>query len=154
VPLWDDLTEEQVKAFRLIDNRVSDFTAWDDGKLGQEIDELLMADIDLSDFFGDGKGMGFGAPDADQEEDDGEKPEEDFTVELLEEHNYIVLYFDNQVDWLQAKSVFDLKSVRNLSTSQDGKGKMKRIGLGRVIRGAEFLKRLTDGLLSGGRHEV
>jgi len=130
---------------------VSDFTDWDDGKLDQEIDELLMADIDLSEFFGEGKGGGgFGDPDSDGD-DDADKPEVEFTEELLEEHNYVVLYFDNQVDWLQAKSIFDIKSVRNLSTSQDGKGKLKRIGVGRVIRGADFLTRLTDGVLAGGQ---
>jgi len=147
----DGLTPEQVKAFRLIDNRVSDYTFWDDGKLEQEIDELLSEGIDLSDFFGDGK-AGFGGeldePEPEPEEDKAEVP---FSEELLEEHNYVVLYFDNEVDWLQAMSLFQLERVRNLSTSKDGKGNRKRIGLGRVVRGADFLKRIADGILAGDR---
>lgn len=38
----DDLTEEQVKAFRIADNKVSDFSLWDYDKL-----DLELADINL-----------------------------------------------------------------------------------------------------------
>lgn len=44
----DDLTEEQVRAFRLADNRVASFSMWDEEKLAEEISSIL--DIDLSDF--------------------------------------------------------------------------------------------------------
>lgn len=43
-----DLTEEQVRAFRLADNRVASFSYWDEKKLKDEIAEIN--DIDLSDF--------------------------------------------------------------------------------------------------------
>ena len=43
-----DLTEEQVRAFRLADNRVASFSSWDEEKLKQEIGEIN--NIDLSDF--------------------------------------------------------------------------------------------------------
>lgn len=43
----DDLTEEQVKAFRLADNKVSEFSGWDFMKLQEELSSL---DIDMSDF--------------------------------------------------------------------------------------------------------
>lgn len=33
--------------------------------------------------------------------------------ELLEKHNYVVLYFDNDVDWLQALTLFDIHTVRD-----------------------------------------
>ncbi len=48
VVVADDLTEEQVRAFRLADNRVASFSGWDDKKLKQEIGEINK--IDLSDF--------------------------------------------------------------------------------------------------------
>lgn len=38
----DDLTDDQIKAFRLADNKVSEFSTWDYDKLREEI-----ADIDL-----------------------------------------------------------------------------------------------------------
>lgn len=44
----DDLTEEQVKAFRLADNKTSEFAEWDFDALKEELDEI--ADIDMSAF--------------------------------------------------------------------------------------------------------
>lgn len=41
----DDLSEEQVKAFRIADNKVSDFSIWDNKLLLEELDAL--ADEDL-----------------------------------------------------------------------------------------------------------
>ncbi len=43
----DDLTEEQLNAFRLADNKVSELADWDFGKLELELDEL---DFDMTDF--------------------------------------------------------------------------------------------------------
>lgn len=44
----DDLTDEQIKAFRLADNKVSEFSVWDFDKL---IDELTdISDLDMSEF--------------------------------------------------------------------------------------------------------
>lgn len=44
----DDLTDEQVKAFRLADNKVSEFAEWDFELLNKELNEL--ADINMADF--------------------------------------------------------------------------------------------------------
>lgn len=44
----DDLTEEQVKAFRLSDNKVGELAEWDFDLLGDELDGIF--DIDMSDF--------------------------------------------------------------------------------------------------------
>ena len=65
-----------------------------------------------------------------------------FSEVLREEHNYIVLYFDNEVDWLQAESLFDLQTVQSLSTRTDGQMTpgQERKGVGRVLRGAEALE--------------
>ena len=53
VIMADDLTQEQIKAFRLADNKVAEFAEWDDDLLKIELDDI---DIDMSDFgfiFGD-----------------------------------------------------------------------------------------------------
>lgn len=42
----DDLTPEQIKAFRLADNKVSDIAIWDNKKLLQELEELDAFDDD------------------------------------------------------------------------------------------------------------
>ena len=44
----DDLTEEQIKAFRLADNKTSEMSAWDFEKLELELSEL--PGIDMADF--------------------------------------------------------------------------------------------------------
>lgn len=93
----DDLTDEQIKAFRLADNKVAEFSEWDEEKLMKELEAL--GDIDMSLY-------GFEFPeDSDEEEDDtysketnipqydiqGETPDiseliaEEKTNELLEE---------------------------------------------------------------------
>lgn len=47
----DDLTEEQIKAFRLADNKVSEVAGWDLEKLDIEIAELEeLGDIDMTAF--------------------------------------------------------------------------------------------------------
>jgi ParB-like chromosome segregation protein Spo0J len=44
----DDLTEEQIKAYRLADNKVAEQAEWDIGLLGDELADIL--DIDMTDF--------------------------------------------------------------------------------------------------------
>ncbi len=46
----DDLTEKQIKAFRLADNKVSEFSQWDNDLLDLELGELSDLDIDMSEF--------------------------------------------------------------------------------------------------------
>lgn len=133
----DDLTEDQIKAFRIADNKVSEYAQWDNDKLNME---LLDIDIDMSEFgvfeIEDGEKLDI--------EDKEEKPEIEFTEVLGEEHNYIVLYFDNDIDWLQAESLFDIKPKKNLSTRVDGEvsENMQRVSIGRVLNGADAMESL------------
>ena len=60
----EDLTEEQVKAYRLADNKTAEFALWDDEKLFEELESI--ADIDMSDF-------GFDLDDLEFNEDTSEK---------------------------------------------------------------------------------
>lgn len=127
----EDLTEEQVKALRIVDNK-SNESDWLNNIL-----ELELPDVDLSAFdfdFGLDKKKG-------KEEIEGEVP---FTEVLGEENNYIVLKFDNTVDWLQLESLFDLETVKAYSSRTDGKitKNMTRAGVGRVVNGADFLNKL------------
>ena len=43
----DDLTEEQIKAFRIADNKVSEFSEWDFSKLDLELEDI---NLDMEDF--------------------------------------------------------------------------------------------------------
>ena len=81
-----------------------------------------------------------------------EMPEVEFTQVLDESHNYIVLYFDNEVDWLQAQTLFDIKPVRLLSTKKgENNVNGQKIGVGRVLRGVEVINRLLKENGSGSK---
>lgn len=57
VVIGDDMTEDQVRAFRLADNRVAEIAVWDEDLLREEMKKV--ADIDLTEF-------GFDDEDVDQ----------------------------------------------------------------------------------------
>ena len=44
----DDLTPEQIRAFRLADNKVSELTNWDIDRLAVELEELSEIEIDMT----------------------------------------------------------------------------------------------------------
>lgn len=46
----DDLSPENIKAFRLADNKVSELADWDDAFLIEELNDLVDFDIDMADF--------------------------------------------------------------------------------------------------------
>lgn len=73
VVVADDLTENQVKAYRLADNKTGELAEWDTALLGEELAEL--ADFDMAQF-------GF---DAILQEEAQEAEEDDYEVELPEE---------------------------------------------------------------------
>lgn len=75
VVVASNLSDEQVRAYRLADNKTSELTDWDMSLLDDELGDI--ADIDMSDF-------GF---DLDIPEDDEEVQEDDFDEEVPEEPN-------------------------------------------------------------------
>lgn len=121
-----DLTDEQQKEFIIKDN--VGFGEWDWEILANEWDTDLLDD------------WGLELP----KEKESIKGDVEFTEVLGEEHNYIVLYFDNEVDWLQVETLFDLKTVKALSTRKDGESTAvnERKGIGRVIKGSEALNKI------------
>lgn len=50
VVIADDLTDAQIKAFRLADNKVSEAAGWDFALLDLELEELAEMDFDMKDF--------------------------------------------------------------------------------------------------------
>ena len=55
------------------------------------------------------------------------------------------MYFDNDVDWFNAVSLFGIGQAKNLSTKRNGKAGIKQIGVGRVIDGAKALAKVLGG---------
>lgn len=133
--LADHLTPEQVREFRLIENKLSEIATWDKNKLDAEIAAI---EKNLAKY-------GFEVTVEPVEDIDPEYP---FATELREEHNYIVLKFDNSIDWLQALTMFDLQTVQTLSNRKDGSINPKTVhtGIGRVIDGVEAIRRIKESL--------
>lgn len=132
--------EAEELADLLADNRIAELAEMDEKMLAE-----VFAVIDESDLSADIAGYTDDAVLALVDAIDGDLEivgEVPFSEVLREEHNYIVLYFDNEVDWLQAESIFALETVKALATRTDGKlpAGHERKGVGRVIRGADALE--------------
>jgi hypothetical protein len=67
-----------------------------------------------------------------------EEPELVFTEELLEENNYVVLFFDNEVDWLNALTTLGLSTYNPLHARPG----FKSAGIGRVVRGTDAFEKI------------
>lgn len=129
-----DIEEQKEKALNIALNKISG--RWDEAKLKD-----LLIDIDTGEF--DIELTGFDENEVEKlinkfVDVEEEKPEYEFAEELLEEHNYIVLYFDNKMDWQTACDKLNIKTVHALDSRED----YKRKGIGRVIRGADVLERI------------
>jgi ParB-like chromosome segregation protein Spo0J len=120
VTMAKDLSEEQKKEFIVKDN--AGFGEWDWDVLANEWDAEKLNDWGLEvpsieDFTG------------------VEEQEIEFSEYLDEAHNYVVLLFDSEVDWIGAQTHFGIKAVH----SQRANGKPWSKGIGRVINGADYL---------------
>lgn len=132
----DDLTEEQIKAWRLIENKTAE-SGYDETLINEEINELLKSDINMEVF-------GFSI-DALEDETIEVEPDVPFTEILNEENNYIVLKFNNKVDWLNAMGLFGIEKAKAYPTKKDGNKKSfgMRAGVGRVLDGVKALERVS-----------
>lgn len=79
---------------------------------------------------------------ADIEEEDMEKYEK--AKQLKKRDNFIILKFEEDIDWIQALSYFNIKKEELPSTKRNCDGKLKRIGEGYVIDGADFINKIEE----------
>ena len=130
------LDELQKRAYVIADNKLALNAGWDAELLQLEIQNLQDKDFDIS-------LLGFDEKELMQilgEDDDEVVAEIKFSEELMENHNYVVLYFDNDMDWLSAQTHFNLESVH----SKRANGKPWSKGVGRVVNGGQYLTRLSE----------
>lgn len=127
----DDLDENQIKAFRLADNKVAEIAEWDNSLLDLEV-------LELKDKFNFGD-FGFDVIDElveEQKAKENKKYLESMDIKAFEHHDYVVFVFDNQMDWLNIVNEFGIKKV------DSGYGAIKKVGVGRVINGKRLLEKL------------
>lgn len=131
----EDLTEEQIKAYRLVDNKLNE-SEWDKTLLSEELETL--ADLQMDAFGFDSEIL--------LEQDLEIEPEVPFTEILNEENNYIVLKFNNRIDWINAMGLFGIEKVKALPTSKKGNKESfgTRAGVGRVVDGVKAIERVQN----------
>ena len=134
VDYQDYANEAEEWADLVADNQIAQLADMDNDELSSILQDIKAAGIDIEE-------TGFLEQDLNAMIEKAieldEEPEVEFTRELLLEHNYVVLYFDNPLDWSVAQDVFRLKKVKDLIPR-----KSQPMGIGRVLRGAEWLDRL------------
>jgi ParB-like chromosome segregation protein Spo0J len=127
----DNLSAEQEAEFIIKDN--SSFGEWDWEILANEwdVDSLNEWGLDVPYTEDDIEEMGNPL---------NEQSEKPFATELDTQSNYLILKFDTDIDWIQAKTLFGLKT----ETAKRANGKPWSQGIGRVINGVEAINRLTN----------
>ena len=129
-----DLDDEREKALNIALNKIEG--DWDKDLLKDLLQELDTGELDM-------ELTGFSEDELEkmmtETNEVTEKPEKEFTEELLEEHNYVVLYFDNKMDWQTAVDKLGIDTKHALD-SREG---YERTGVGRVIRGADVIGRIN-----------
>lgn len=130
VMIVSGLSDSEKNEFVVKDN--VGFGEWDFEMLGNQFehDQLLDWGMDVPTF---------NDPEPDENDDESSNMPEigelKFSDELMLEHNYIVLYFDNPLDWNVAIEKFGLKNVKSCDPAE----KCQKIGVGRVINGKNWI---------------
>tara|TARA_B100001057_G_scaffold20991_2_gene19430 strand:- start:594 stop:1190 length:597 start_codon:yes stop_codon:yes gene_type:complete len=121
---WSD---EQKKEFVIKDN--SNFGEWDWDILANEWDNKKLID------------WGIDLPILNEklQIENGEEPEIEITEEILEEHNYLVFTFDNQLDWQVVKEIFNIVTVAKAGYTDTYMQK----GIGRVKSGKLLIEAIN-----------
>jgi hypothetical protein len=127
----DELTEQQQREFIVKDN--VGFGEWDWDILANEWNNQQLEDW----------GLDLILTDDDLEEmknPNNIDTENIFATELDRISNYLVLKFETDIDWIQAKTIFGLQT----ETSRRSNGKPWNKGIGRVLNGAEAINKLMN----------
>ena len=128
----DDLTDEQIKAFRIADNSAGSDSEWEMDLLNVELADLpfdftdfgLYLDEDIKKENGDGTGV-----------DEKEIPK--MELRAFEHYDYLVFVFDNQHDFINMAQEFGIQKV-------DAGYSNRKLGIGRVLKGEELIKRIRN----------
>lgn len=121
-----DLPKSKEKALNLALNKVTG--EWDRKKLEKILKDIEEIDIGFT---------GFSEEELAKiiEELNVETPEYDIAPRMMEDYNYIVLFFRNTLDFQVAADHFGLRMMKE--------DKREKIGLGKVIDGAEYMRSLN-----------
>ena len=128
-----DLSDEQIRAYRLADNKTNELAEWDSKALQAELDALYES-FDMEKF-----GFAIQIENIDLK-GELEESEEKFARELDEANNYLVLEFFTESEWDKAIEIFGLERT----ATPDKNPNIRRYGIGRVIDGRPWLEKLEE----------
>lgn len=133
--VWSPLSDEDARAYLIADNRTAELGSYDEEALGSMLRKLAQE--------GNLRGTGYDGDDVDDflkrlDREAVAKPEVEFSEELMEEHSYLVLYFDNALDWASAQSKLGIVPVK----APDSTDTYERRGVGRILRGVDVISRI------------
>ena len=131
IEIAEGLTEEQKKEFIVKDN--VGFGEWEWDILANEWDSSKLTEWGLDVWLNEDDIKELKNP-------DNKESENPFATELDKESNYIVLKFETDIDWLQAKTLFGLKT----ETARRSNGKAWSSGIGRVLNGIEAINKIKN----------
>jgi hypothetical protein len=131
---YDEIPDEWVvKASELTPQEQKRFIIQDNIAFGRWDNDILANDWNIEDL----SDWGLDLPDLAEYKATKDIPDlgdVQFSENLLLEHNYVVLYFDNPMDWEVAMAKFGLKKAKTQVPD-----KSQKVGIGRVIEGKRFL---------------
>ncbi len=135
----DFATEADEWAHLIADNKIAELAEIDRTTLSALAEELDTGDFDM-----ELTGLSEGELEELMTAAPPEKPEVPFSEYLGEANNYIVLKFDSEMDWIAAQEHFELRTV----AARNGKGEPWQRGIGRVINGEQYIRRISGGQLN------
>lgn len=140
---WQEYESESAEYADLVaDNRLAELANVDERMLAELLADVDEAMRDLTGYLADDIEKLVAEQEAQQERDE---PEVRISPELYETHDYVVLYFDNELDWQAAVQTLGLEQVTDEIGAAIRKkdGSPGNMGLGRVIAGAPVIERLN-----------
>jgi len=124
---WVDLDEAEEKVFNIVMNAVG--MSFDEEKLAYLVESIknqTSMQLLLQEMIEQKKK---------DLKDKGITPEMEFSKEVDEKFNYIVVVFDKVTDFMNVQTMFNMNPVYDAV-------KGKKVGMGRIIDGKEFIKKL------------
>ena len=128
----DGLTEDQKKALSILDNK-SVSLEWNEDILVKELPDL--ADKALETGFSEKEIQNLLMKANKAIEENVEQPTYDMTPQLYEKYDYILLFFDNEIDFLNASQLVGLKKMRDRMKNQ-------KVGLYRAVKGNDAIAKI------------
>jgi hypothetical protein len=137
-----ELNGADATAYAIADNRTAELAEWDDEVLAATLNGLALEEGLLEAAGYDEEELAAMLADGGSASNDQEAgPEITISPELHERQDYIVIVFDNSLDWTVATQRLNIKTEE---AAQVETSTIKKTGVGRVITASQFFKAIGD----------